>query len=230
VSVIVASGLTRVFGRGPNAVTAVRGAGIQVEAGEVLLLLGPSGSGKTTLVSMIGGLLTPTSGSVTIAGRTIDPADPSMPAFRLRTVGFVFQSFNLLASLTATENVAVPLRLRGVPRRHASPQAASMLEQLGLGDRLHLKPGVLSGGERQRVSLARALVGDPRVILADEPTASLDTATGREAIRLLTARARQGGLACVVVTHDTRLIEFADRVLHLEDGRILEGAETPVPV
>lgn len=219
-SAVVATGLTRTFGEGAGAVTAVRDAHMQVERGEVVLLLGPSGSGKTTFVSMLAGLLRPTSGSVTIAGRVLEGDAARSARFRLHTVGFVFQSFNLLPALTAVENVAMPLMLRGERRREAERRSASLLDQLGLSERLHASPRVLSGGERQRVSLARALVGDPQVLLADEPTASLDTATGREAMQLIATRARAGGQACVVVTHDTRLIDFADRILHIEDGRI----------
>lgn len=221
-SVIVATGLTRTFGEGGSAVTAVRDAHMTVERGEVVLLLGPSGSGKTTFVSMLAGLLRPSSGSVTIAGRNLEGDAARSAHFRLHTVGFVFQSFNLLPALSAVENVAMLLMLRGQRRRDAERRSAELLEQLGLGARLHASPRVLSGGERQRVSLARALVGDPQVLLADEPTASLDTATGREAMQLIATRARAGGQACVVVTHDTRLVDFADRILHIEDGRITE--------
>ena len=219
-SAIVAQGLTRIFGEGEGSVTAVRDASLTVAGGEVVLLLGPSGSGKTTFVSMLGGLLRPTSGTVAIAGRTLDGDAAQTASFRLHTIGFVFQSFNLLPALNAVENVAMPLLLRGVQRGAAQSRAAAVLDQLGLGDRLRHSPRVLSGGERQRISLARALVGEPRVLLADEPTASLDTATGRGAMQLITSRARAGGQACVVVTHDTRLTEFADRILHIEDGRV----------
>jgi len=221
VSAIQATDLTRVFGEGPAAVTAVRDATLSVDRGEVLLLLGPSGSGKTTLVSMLGGLLRPSRGTVAIAGRRLDTTAPGAARFRLHTMGFVFQTFNLLPALTAVENVAMPLRLRGMRRREATSRAAALLDELRMAGRLEAKPRVLSGGERQRVSLARALVGEPQVLLADEPTASLDTATGRDAMRLIAARSRSGGQACVVVTHDTRLIEFADRILHIEDGRVL---------
>jgi putative ABC transport system ATP-binding protein len=143
---------------------------------------------------------------------------------RLRTIGFVFQSFNLLPALNALENVALPLRLLGVRRSLAADRARTLLSSLGLAKRSGAFPGVLSGGEKQRVSLARALVTGPRVLLADEPTASLDTRTGKEAMELLRASIHEGGQACVVVTHDTRLTELADRVMHLEDGRIVDAA------
>ena len=193
---------------------------MSVDAGEIVLLLGPSGSGKTTLVSMLGGLLAPSSGTVQIAGVGSLNQGEDAAGVRLRSIGFVFQSFNLLASLTAAENVALPLRLLGVRKSIALDHAATLLNSLGLAQRREAYPGVLSGGEKQRVSLARALVVGPRVLLADEPTASLDTNTGREAMELLRHSVHGGGQACVVVTHDTRLIHLADRVMVIEDGRV----------
>jgi putative ABC transport system ATP-binding protein len=219
VSAVETAGLSRTFGEGARAVTAVDDVTLQVAAGEVVLLLGPSGSGKTTLVSMLGGLLRPSRGSVRIAGRDLR-GEGLPPRMRLRTIGFVFQTFNLLAAMTARENVALPLRLLGVPGAAARRRATDLLEALGMGGRLDARLGTLSGGEKQRVSLARALIADPVVLLADEPTASLDTRTGREAMTLLCGRAREGRQACVVVTHDTRLTDFADRVLYIQDGRI----------
>jgi putative ABC transport system ATP-binding protein len=226
VSVLEADALTKTFGLGEASVTAVDGVSLSVDAGEILLLLGPSGSGKTTLVSMIGGLLTPTHGTVTIEGigPLYDRSD--MAATRLRTIGFVFQTFNLLPALTAVENVALPLRLLGIGRRGAIERATALLARLGLSHRGHAFPGTLSGGEKQRVSLARALIADPRIILADEPTASLDTHRGREAMELIRASVHQGGQACVVVTHDTRLIDLADRVMRIEDGGIVDSPPT----
>jgi len=223
VSVLEARDLTKTFGSGEATVTAVDRVSLSVDSGEIVLLLGPSGSGKTTLVSMIGGLLTPTQGTVRIQGigPLYDRSD--MAAMRLRTIGFVFQTFNLLPALTALENVALPLRLLGVGRRSATERATTLLGQLGLSHRRHAFPGTLSGGEKQRVSLARALIADPRIILADEPTASLDTHKGREAMELIRASVHHGGQACVVVTHDTRLIDLADRVMRIEDGGIVEG-------
>ena len=159
-------------------------------------------------------------GGVTIGGQRVEGAPRSLARLRLPSIGFVFQSFNPLASFTAEENVALPLRLLGVPRATARSRAVGLLEALGLGDRLDASPRTLSGGEKQRVSLARALVAEPQVLLADEPTASLDTRHGREAMDVLCASARAGRQACLVVTHDTRLVEFADRVLRIEDGRI----------
>lgn len=222
-SVVVAEGLTKTFGAGPITVTAVESASLSVDAGEVVLLLGPSGSGKTTLLSMIGGMLRPTRGSVSLRGQPLVGSPRELARARLSTIGFVFQTFNLLTGFSAIENVALPLRLLGVPRREATRRAAGLLESLGLGDRLSASPKTLSGGEKQRVSLARALAAEPAVLLADEPTASLDTRTGRGAMEVLTSSVHAGQQACLVVTHDTRLVDFADRVLTIEDGRIGGG-------
>ncbi len=215
--------LTRTFGEGAVAVTAVRDVTISLEASEVVLLLGPSGSGKTTLISMLGGLLRPTQGAVYLDGTPLDPRDSRTPAIRLRSVGFVFQSFNLLPALSTLDNVALPLRLIGRTAHASNRRAMTLLRMLGLEERARTRPDALSVGEKQRVSIARALVGDPRVVLADEPTASLDTKHGQEAMSLLTSLARQGRQACLIVTHDQRLTGFADRVVHLEDGRLAEA-------
>ena len=219
-STLVAHGISRSFGTGDAQVVAVDDVSLSVDAGEVLMILGPSGSGKTTLLSILGGLLRPTRGTVHVDGLLLDPRHGDAPQRRLERVGFVFQSFNLLPALSAVENVALPLRLRGAPRRDALQRAAAMLDALDLHHRLHSHPATLSGGEKQRVSIARALVGAPRVLLADEPTASLDTKRGREAVDLLTSLARQGRQACVMVSHDHRLGAFADRIVELEDGRL----------
>ena len=224
--VIDVHGLTKTFGSGDAAVAAVTDANMSVDAGEIVLLLGPSGSGKTTLVSMLGGLLTPTAGTVEIEGLGFLDRRSDAAGQRLRTIGFVFQSFNLLGSLTAAENVALPLRLLGVGRAAALQAASVLLSSVGLDARRDAYPGTLSGGEKQRVSLARALVTGPRVLLADEPTASLDTNRGREAMELLRRSVHENGLACVVVTHDTRLLDLADRVLVIEDGRVSVGQPT----
>ncbi len=219
-SVVVAENLSKTFGTGSTAITAVERASLIVDAGELVLLLGPSGSGKTTLLSMMGGMLRPTQGAVKLRGQPLVGSPRELARVRLSTIGFVFQTFNLLGGFSAIENVALPLRLLGVPRRDAARRATGLLESLGLGDRLSASPKTLSGGEKQRVSLARALAAEPAVLLADEPTASLDTRTGRGAMEVLRSSARSGKQACLVVTHDTRLVDFADRVLTIEDGRV----------
>jgi putative ABC transport system ATP-binding protein len=220
-TVIAAQRLTKTFGAGETAVTAVQRVDVSVEAGEIVMLLGPSGSGKTTLVSMLGGLLQPTDGEVRIADRALPRSPAQRARLRLTEIGFIFQTFNLLNSFTAIDNVALPLRLMGTPGKVAKQRAEELLVALGLGSRLSASPRTLSGGEKQRVSIARALVANPLVLLADEPTASLDTKTGRETMEVLAASVHSGDHACLVVTHDTRLVGFADRVLHLEDGRII---------
>lgn len=220
-TVLSATDVTRVFGEGETLVTAVDHANLEVEGGEVVLLIGPSGSGKTTLLSMIGGLLQPTSGEIRIDGRPLDELNRSEPDWRLRTVGFVFQSFNLMPALTAVDNIALPLWLSGVRGRVARQRARDLLAELGLRERADLQPRVLSGGERQRVGIARALLTKPKLLLADEPTANLDSRHGLAAMELLTDLSRQGEQACLIVTHDHRLEQFADRVLEIEDGKVV---------
>src|SRR3990170_226227 len=223
------SGVTHVFGRGAAAVRAVDGVSLAVPAGQLLLIMGPSGSGKTTLLTIIGGLLRPTSGSVIVNGVEITALSESqLVPVRRRSVGFVFQSFNLLESLTARENVELPLNMAGVRGRAARDRATRLLEERGLKHRLGFRSRDLSGGEKQRVSIARALANEPLLLLADEPTANLDSTHGRAIITLLREIARSGGpsegagagRAVVVVSHDQRIREVADRVLWLEDGRI----------
>jgi putative ABC transport system ATP-binding protein len=211
------------YGQGETAVEALREADLRVEAGEVVLIEGPSGSGKTTLLSILGLLLRPTSGEVRVGGRDTSKLDErTLPPLRAATFGFVFQGFNLFPSLTALENVSVPLALKGVAAREAERQARGLLEAVGLGGRLHALPDQLSGGQKQRVAIARALGGDPPVILGDEPTAALDSRTALGVMELLCGLARERGRAVVVVTHDARLERFADRVVRVDDGRVVE--------
>jgi putative ABC transport system ATP-binding protein len=213
-------GLTKVFGSGSAAVRAVDGVDLTVRRGEIVLIMGPSGSGKTTLLTMIGGLLRPTSGSVRINGYEITAMKESeLPQVRRHLVGFVFQTFNLLESLSAVENVEIALNLAGQAGRRARERAESILRELGMGRRLHFKPRALSGGEKQRVSIARALANDPQLILADEPTANLDSKHGHEVVVLLRDIAKKQGRTVIIVSHDHRIREVADRVIWLEDGR-----------
>ena len=218
--VLAASGLTKVFGEGDAAVRAVDGVDLTVRRGEIVLIMGPSGSGKTTLLTMIGGLLRPTSGSVRINDYDITAMSESK-LYRVRRslVGFIFQSFNLLESLNVTENVEVVMNLAGSRGRAASQKAQQILSDLGLGHRLRFKPRDLSGGEKQRVSIARALANDPQLVLADEPTANLDSKHGYEVVALLRDIVQRQGRTAIIVSHDQRIREVADRVVWLEDGR-----------
>jgi putative ABC transport system ATP-binding protein len=214
-----AEGLEKVFGEGDVQVRAVRGVDLEVRPGEVVLIMGPSGSGKTTLLSMLGAMLRPSAGRVQVDG--VDLAslpEKRLPAFRARRFGFVFQDFNLLSALTVRENVELALNLAGVTGRTARDRAEALLRDLGLGARLGFLPEKLSGGEKQRVAIARALANDPAVILADEPTANLDSKIGHEIARLLRRIATEEGRSVVLVSHDPRLRDVADRVLWLEDG------------
>ena len=215
--------LTKTFGAGERGVTAVDDVSLDVHPGEVLLVMGPSGSGKTTLLLMLGALLHPTAGTIQVrtAHGDVDvaaAAEHDLPALRARTFGFVFQDYALLPALTAAENVTVAANLAGVIGTAARRRAAQLLDRVGLAAREHARPGRLSGGEQQRVAVARALVNDPPVLLADEPTANLDSAHGRDIARLLRRLADDDRRAVVIVSHDERLRDVADRVLWLEDG------------
>jgi putative ABC transport system ATP-binding protein len=211
------------YGQGNVQVLAVVDVSLRIRRGEVVLILGPSGSGKTTLLSMIGAILRPTSGEISINGERISGmSERELPRVRRQQIGFVFQGFNLLKSLTVQENVQVALNLNGVRGREAREKSQGVLTELGLGDRLGFHPADLSGGEKQRVSIARAIVSQPKVILADEPTGNLDSKTGRQIGQILRGLAQDHGATVVIVTHDTRLEQIADRVLYLEDGVVRE--------
>ena len=226
--VIVASGITHTFGSGPTAFTALRSIGLEVFRGEVLLLMGPSGSGKTTLVHILGCLLRPTEGTVALHGDAVGSlGDDALGALRLRNFGFVFQAHNLFPMLTAIENVMVALDLMGVAARPARVRARELLEQVGLHDRLDAYPNVLSGGQKQRVAIARALAGDPEILMADEPTAALDAENGLKAMDLFCMLAHRQRRAVVIVTHDPRIVHLADRIVHIEDGRIVPPPDVP---
>jgi len=207
------------FGGGAAEVTAVRNVSLSVRPGEIVLIMGPSGSGKTTLLSLMGALLKPTEGTIRLNGQLLSSLQEDLlPDIRLRRFGFVFQDFNLLSALTALENVAIVAELAGVKSREARRRAADLLTTLGLGERLRFLPEKLSGGEKQRVAVARALVNDPAIILADEPTANLDSKIGHEITRLLRNIAKKQKRSVVIVSHDQRIKDIADRVLWLEDG------------
>lgn len=217
------SHVTKRYGAGATEVTAVRDVSLAVVPGEIVLIMGPSGSGKTTLLSMLGALLKPSEGEIELDGAILSAlAEDRLPDIRLRRFGFVFQDFNLLSALTAVENVAIVAQLSGAKRGVARQKAAALLTDLGLGARLNFLPEKLSGGEKQRVAIARALVNDPALILADEPTANLDSKIGHEIMRLLRSVAKEQGRSVVIVSHDQRIKDIADRVLWLEDGQFKE--------
>ncbi len=212
--------LSKTFGEGATRVEAVRGLGLDLEPGEIVLVMGPSGSGKTTFLSMLGGLLRPTSGEIRVDGTDIAAlTERDLPPFRARTFGFIFQDFNLVAALSARENVEVALNIGGETGAAARERAIELLSGLGMTQRLDFPVDKLSGGEKQRVAIARAIANRPALVLADEPTANLDSHHGAETMRLLRALAKEEGATVVMVSHDERLREVADRVLWLEDGR-----------
>ena len=212
--------LTKTFGEDEARVEAVRGLDLQLERGEIVLVMGPSGSGKTTFLSMLGGLLRVSAGEIWIDSTNIAAlGERELPPFRARTFGFIFQDFNLVAALSARENVEVALNIAGETGKPAHERARKLLVSMGLADRLDFPVEKLSGGEKQRVAIARAIANRPALILADEPTANLDSHHGAETMRLLRQLAKDDQTTVVIVSHDERLREVADRVLWLEDGR-----------
>ena len=222
-SLVRIHGLAKTFGEGETRVEAVRGLDLELERGEIVLLMGPSGSGKTTFLSMLGGLLRVSAGEIWIDGTDIaELGERELPPFRARTFGFIFQDFNLVAALSARENVEVALNIASERGRAARERARSLLESMGMTGRLDFPVEKLSGGEKQRVAIARAIANGPHLILADEPTANLDSHHGAETMRLLRELAKEQGTTVVIVSHDERLREVADRVLWLEDGRFKE--------
>jgi putative ABC transport system ATP-binding protein len=218
--------VSKVYGSGASATRALDSVDLDVQRGEVLLMLGPSGSGKTTLLSIMGAILQATSGSVRLDGQEIVGMRESLlPDIRLRNIGFIFQGFNLFPALTAQENVEISLSLKGVRSGQARSEARRLLESVGLADKLKSYPADLSGGQKQRVAIARALAGDPKIILADEPTAALDSTSGRVVMELLTSLARERGRAVVIVTHDSRVLHYGSRTVEIADGRIQQTEE-----
>jgi putative ABC transport system ATP-binding protein len=215
---IEARQVTKTF---PDGTLALRGVDLDVTRGELLMLAGPSGSGKTTLLSILGCVLRSTSGEIALFGKRIDALrEKDLPALRLGTIGFIFQGHNLIASLSARENVALPMSLRGRSIGESLREADRLLERVGLSEKTRSLPARLSGGQRQRVAIARAVAGDPPLILADEPTAALDAETGASVSSLLRDVCRERGGTAIVVTHDNRIFHLADRLLHMEDGAL----------
>jgi len=218
---IVATGLTKSFGEGETKVTAVKGVAFSSHFGEMLFIVGPSGSGKTTLLSMISGILRPTSGTVTVEGADIwTQSNDQLADFRLHTIGFVFQDFHLFPRLTSAENVAIPLLLQDRDWDESIVEANKYLEIVGLKGRGEILPVKLSGGEQQRVAIARAIVSGPEILIFDEPTASLDGDTGKMIISFVKEKILNEKRSILIVTHDARINEYADRIIHMEDGRI----------
>jgi putative ABC transport system ATP-binding protein len=219
--------VSKVYGEGPTEVDALRDVSLMVDAGELVAVMGPSGSGKSTLLTIAGSLEEPTRGEVLVGGAALSGMSRNDRArLRRRSIGYVFQDFNLLAGLTAAENVSLPLELDGTPAKAARGAAMTALEGLGLADRASRYPDELSGGEGQRVAIARAVVGERQLLLADEPSGALDSANG-EAVMCLIRGACQRGVAGVVVTHDAQLASWADRVVFLRDGRVVDQTAPP---
>jgi putative ABC transport system ATP-binding protein len=225
---VIARGISKSFGQGEARVHALRHRDLEIQLGELTMLVGPSGCGKTTLVSVIAGLLDASDGDLDVLGvqpRDLSPNDQIV--FRRQNVGFVFQQFNLLPALSAAENAAVPLFVAGYPRAEAVAKAEALLVELGIGHRVHARPSELSGGQQQRVAIARALIHDPRLVVCDEPTSALDAESGHAVMALLRDIAVRPDRAVIVVTHDSRVFQFADRIARMEDGRVLRVDRQP---
>jgi putative ABC transport system ATP-binding protein len=226
-AVIAVRGVSKTYAQGAAAMRALDAVDLDVRAGELMLLMGPSGSGKTTLLSIMGCILRPSGGTLRILGRDVAAlGERDLPRIRLDHIGFVFQGFNLFPTLTAAQNVALALDLKGVPKREARGRAVELLERVGLGAKTDEYPADLSGGQKQRVAIARAIAGDPPIVLADEPTAALDTHSGHAVMELLQSLAHDRLRAVVVVTHDSRMLGYADRTVQIEDGRIVSDTKS----
>ena len=222
-TIITTSNLTKVYGSGVTAVTALDHVSISIRPGEFVAVMGPSGCGKSTLLHLLGGLDKASEGSVSVDGHNLnDLDDDSLTELRRRKMGFIFQFYNLIPVLTALENAALPVTLDGVRSAEAQKKASEWLTRFGLGDRLSHRPDQLSGGQQQRVAIARALVAEPQLVLADEPTGNLDTKSSDEIAGLLRQVSKEFGRAVVMVTHDPRIAAYADRIIFLKDGKVAE--------
>jgi putative ABC transport system ATP-binding protein len=219
-------GITKTYGTGAVAFQALKGIDLTVQRGEFMMLVGPSGSGKTTLLSILGCVLTPTTGTGKLFGEDFHgKGEGDLPRLRLKYIGFIFQGHNLMAALSAEENVALPLRMRGYSKAAALTEAREVLARVGLGSKLRSRPEDLSGGQRQRVAIARAVAGRPPLILADEPTASLDAESGQQVTTILKELCTERGHTVVVVTHDNRIFHLADRTVYIEDGQLVPASQ-----
>lgn len=221
--VVVCKNITKTYGEGANKVNALRGVNLEVNQGELHLLMGPSGSGKTTLLSVIAGILTPTSGECLVLNTNIENlSNDELTCFRAMNIGFVFQTFNLIASLTCEENISVPLLLNGMKNAEAIEKSKEMMNELGLPDKIGTYPQQLSGGQQQRIAIGRALIHNPPLVVCDEPTSFLDHETGHRIMTLLRSRLQKKKNTLIVVSHDPRIMPFADKINQLEDGRIIK--------
>lgn len=220
-NLVTCSKIKKTYGTGPNAVLALRGVDLDIKKGELIMLVGPSGCGKTTLISIIAAILDYDEGACTVLDRNLkDLTDLEKSDFRSSNIGFVFQSFNLIPTLSSAENVAIPLIINKVPRLEAVDQAKKLMSEMGLSDKVDSFPQDLSGGQQQRVAIARALIHGPKLVVCDEPTSSLDGETGRKILELMKKTVLQKNRALIVVTHDIRIFPFADRIALMEDGMI----------
>ncbi|WP_318656079.1 ABC transporter ATP-binding protein [Qipengyuania atrilutea] len=229
IAAISTRGVTRDFKAGQQTITVLHGIDLDIRAGELTYLVGESGSGKTTLISIMCGILWPTQGEVKVFGTDIySLTDTNLVEFRLQNIGFIFQQYNLIPSIDAASNAAVPLIAQGMDRLEARERAVAMMEKLNIGDQVDKLPNQLSGGQQQRVAISRALVHEPRLVVCDEPTAALDAGSGRRVMDLLRDVAVAEDRACIIVTHDNRVFDLADRILVLEDGKIThDGTDMP---
>jgi putative ABC transport system ATP-binding protein len=222
-TVLAARDITKTFREGAETVPVLKGISMELHPGEIVALEGPSGSGKTTLLSILGCILTPSEGELTIDGQTVDRKRPDkLPGIRKRSIGFVFQQFNLFPALTALENVEYALNVKGIDGREARDEAERVLDAVGLGERKKFLPRDMSGGQKQRVAVARALAGRPPILLADEPTANLDSHVGMQVLEMFRDLAKKENRALLIVTHDPKVRTVSDRVLRIEDGRLLQ--------
>jgi len=225
-SAVVCKNIKMTYGKGPLSVEALRGVILEVKKGELLMLMGPSGSGKTTLISVIAGILTQTEGECLVSNLDLNHMpDKEKTHYRGKHIGFVFQAFNLIPMLTCAENVSVPLLINGVDRKTALEKAKKMLSDVGIGEKVDVLPTELSGGQQQRVAIARAMIHDPDLIVCDEPTSFLDHETGMKVMEILRPIAKERGKTLIIVSHDVRITKFADRIVNLEDGRIVGTKE-----